>query len=773
MSGDTHAGDAHTAVTHTGDRIDFRNGTFRGEAIGKKVEHHHHYGPMPHVEDALPPTAAEFTGRVEELDTLLAALAPHPGGHAPVPVTAVAGMGGVGKTALTVRAAHTAREHGWFPGGALFVDCHGYDETPAGAEQLVEALLRALGVAAAHVPTTLDERAGLYRSVLAERARTSGAVLIVVDNASHPGQVRPLLPGHGAHRVLVTSRDTMPQLGAHLLHLDILRPEVAREVLSAALRTAAPADPRVMDDPEATGNLCALCGYLPLALQIAAALLIADPGKPVTELVAELADSATLIDHLDDGERGVRAAFDLSYRRLGPGPSRLFRLLALAPGSETSDEAITVLHGADALPRPELNALVRAHLVSPGSVRGYWTMHDLVRAYALDRVAREEPLRAEGTRARARLLDHYRQRVEAAVWHVQSSPDPAPSPGFSDRADALRWFDHERTGLISAALWAADPVHAQAGLGLALSLYGYLSWRRYFDDAVSVYRCATQAARALGDDLGAGRAWNALGLALRYSRRIEEAVAVHTRAREIHASRGDGLQEGKSWDMLGVSLTEARRFDESLEAHERARELVHAAGDRRLEASTWNNAGRTLFKMGRCEESVVALTRAREMFRSVGDRFHEATATNNLGRSFRETGRLEEALSAHITARAVFEELGARERIATAWNDFGVALSALGRLDEAVEAHRIAVREQHEVGHRHGQAIAANDLGVALRRAGRRDEAVAAHLQALSLYRDVADRYGEDETMRLLTVAGHRNAEPPREAGPPGEAGDR
>ncbi|MFE2280103.1 tetratricopeptide repeat protein [Streptomyces sp. NPDC059454] len=757
MSGDTHGGD----------RIDFRNGTFRGEAIGKKVEHHHHYGPMPHVEDALPPVAAEFTGRAEELDALLAALAPAPGGHAPVPVTAVAGLGGVGKTALAVRAAHTARERGWFPGGALFVDCHGYDETPAGAEQLVEALLRALGVAAAHVPTALDERAGLYRSVLAGRARTSGAVLIVVDNASHPGQVRPLLPGHGAHRVLVTSRDIMPQLGAHLLRLDVLRPEVARDVLGVALRTAAPADPRVLDAPEATGNLCALCGYLPLALQIAAALLIADPGKPVAELVAELAGSATVIDHLDDGERGVRAAFDLSYRRLGPGPSRLFRLLALAPGPETSDEAITMLYGTDALPRPELNVLVRAHLVGPGSVRGYWTMHDLVRAYALDRVTREESLRAEGTRARARLLAHYRWRAEAADRHVQSRPGPSSSPstGFSGRKDALSWLDHERTGLISAALWASDPVHARAGLALALSLYGYLSWRRYFDDAVSVYRCAAEAARVLGDDLGAGRAWNALGLALRYSRRIEEAVAAHTRAREIHASRGDRLEEGKSWDMLGVSLTEARRFDESIEAHERARELVRATGDRQVEASTWNNVGRALFKLGRCDESVVALTRAREMFRTVGDRFHEATATNNLGRSFRETGRLEEALAAHTTARAVFRELGARERTATAWNDLGVALAALGRLDEAVDAHLLAVREQEEVGHRHGQAIAANDLGAALRRAGRRDEAVAAHLKALRLYREVADRYGEGETLKLLTAAGHGEEEPLGEAG--------
>ncbi|CAL9376774.1 tetratricopeptide repeat protein [Streptomyces sp. enrichment culture] len=828
MSGDTYGGD----------RIDFRNGTFRGEAIGKKVEHHHHYGPMPHVEDALPPAAAEFTGREEELDALLAALAPHdaprdddhrgtsgtdsrtdgtsrhptsatdartdatgrhpandtdpdthdtnrpatsdtdprtddtddtggtddtgdtggtgrtpPAPPTPVPVTAVAGLGGVGKTALAVRAAHAARERGWFPGGALFVDCHGYDETPAGPEQLLEALLRALGVAAAHVPGTLDERAGLYRSVLAERARTRGRVLIVVDNASHPAQVRPLLPGHTAHRVLVTSRDTMPQLGAQQLALDILRPEVARDVLSAALRTAAPADPRVRDDPAATGRLCTLCGHLPLALQIAAALLIADPGKPVAELVAELAGSATVLDHLDDGERGVRAAFDLSYRRLGPGPARLFRLLALAPGSETGDEAITVLSGADALPRRDLDVLVRAHLVAPGSVRGRWTLHDLVRAYALDRVSGQQELRIEGTHARARLLAHYRRRAEAADWYLQGRSGKAPDDaGFDGPEDALRWLDGERTGLISAALWAADPAHARDGLGLALGLHGYLTWRRYFDDAVSVYRCATEAARALGDGSAAGRGYNRLALALRNNRRIEEAVAAHTRACEIHQELGDRFEEGKSWDMLGVSLTEARRYDEAIEAHERARALVHPFGDAQVEASPWNNLGRALFKLGRHDESVVALTRAREMFRSVGDRLREATATNNLGRSLRETGRPEAALAAHTTARAVFEELGARERLATAWNDCGTALSALGRFDEAVDAHLRAVREFEELGDRHRQAVAGNDLGVTLRRAGRPEEAREVHLAALRLFRELADSHREGETLAHLAA---------------------
>nr|WP_237547274.1 tetratricopeptide repeat protein [Streptomyces sp. SID161] len=544
----------------------------------------------------------------------------------------------------------------------------------------------------------------------------------------------------------------MPQLGAHLLHLDLLPAEVARDVLHSALATAAPADRRVLEDPGAADQLCELCGRLPLALQIAAALLISDPGKPVAELVSELTGSATLLDHLDDGERGVRAAFDLSYRRLGPESARLFRLLALAPGSETSDEAITVLCGSGAPPRRELAVLIRAHLVVPGSVRGCWTLHDLVRAYALDLVSRREELRREGTRARDRLLAHYLRRAEAADWYLQARVGVAPTAGFDGLTDALSWLERERTGLVSAALWAADPAHARTGLGLALRLHGYLGWQRYFDDAVAVFRCAAEAADALGDGLSAGKAWNCLGLALRNKRGIEEAVAAHTRACEIHRERGDRHAEGTSWDLLGISLTEAHRLDDAVAAHRRARDLVHACGDRQAEASTWNNLGRTLFKLGRFDESVVALTRAREMFGSVGDRFRAATATNNLGRAYRETGRVEEALTAHTTARAVFEELGNRERAATAWNDLGVALSVLGRVDEALDAHLSAVRAYQDLGDRHRQAVTSNDLGATLRRAGRRAEARDAHFQALRLFREFGDTHGERETLGHLAA---------------------
>ncbi len=235
-----------------------------------------------------------------------------------VVVAAVSGLGGIGKTALAVQAGYEACGKGWFPGGVLFVDLHGYDEEPVTGDQALEALLRALGTEPEHIPVGLDARAVLYRSALADRAREKGPVLVLADNASSPAQVRPLLPGGEGHRLLVTSRDRLPQLGARLLALEELTPEEAYDLLDRALRIAHRADSRVADDPEAATALATLCGHLPLALQIAAALLVVDRDKPVGELTAELAESRDRLDHLDDGERSVRAAFDLSYKRLPP-----------------------------------------------------------------------------------------------------------------------------------------------------------------------------------------------------------------------------------------------------------------------------------------------------------------------------------------------------------------------------------------------------------------------------------------------------------------------
>ena len=172
-------------------------------------------------------------------------------GTGAVVVSAVAGLAGVGKTALAIQAAHAARRAGWFPGGVLFLDLHGYDDQAVQPGQALDALLRALGVPAEHIPPGMEERAGLYRSAL---AAVTDPVLVVADNASAEAQVRPLLPGPGPHRVLVTSRHTLAGLGARLLDVEVLDEQAAIALVEEVLRAARPGDDRISSDPTAAGG---------------------------------------------------------------------------------------------------------------------------------------------------------------------------------------------------------------------------------------------------------------------------------------------------------------------------------------------------------------------------------------------------------------------------------------------------------------------------------------------------------------------------------------
>ncbi|MFJ4953684.1 tetratricopeptide repeat protein [Streptomyces sp. NPDC088760] len=644
------------------DVVDFRGGDFRGPVIGKAE--YKQQAPAPTALDALPPAAAGFTGRDEELGRLRAALDPSAvGAEQAVVVTAVSGLGGIGKTALAVQAAYAAREAGWFPGGVLFVDLHGYDDVPVTADQALQSLLRALGVDPEHIPATADERAGLYRSVLAERE----AVLIVADNASSPEQVRPLLPGGVRHRVLVTSRDRLAQLGARLVPLDQLTPGAAYELLDRALRIADPEDNRVVEEAEAAARLAGLCGYLPLALQIAVALLAEDPGKSVAELADELGTSYDRLAALDDGNRSVRAAFDLSYRRLPPDQARLLTMLALAPGPEVSEEVAAVLAGT-AGPLPAgLKALARAHLLERGNIRGCWRMHDLVRAFG----AAAGP--AGNVEARLRLLAHYYRWADAADDRLHWLPGRPEPERFATRVEAMAWLDREREGLVAAVQWAREEPYADTAMRLALCLSRYLRWRRHLDAEIAVSAVAQDAAHRRGDRTGEAMAWNNLGLALRQAGRTGEAIDAHSRVLDLHQAAEDRHREAMAWNNLGLALQQGGRTGEAIDAHSRARDLYQAVGDRHREAMAWNNLGLALQHAGRTGEAIDAHSRARDLYQAVGDRHREGTAWNNLGLALRQVDRTEEAIGVYEKCLGIFREYDDPYREGQALENMGLA----------------------------------------------------------------------------------------------------
>ncbi|MFD9413631.1 tetratricopeptide repeat protein [Streptomyces goshikiensis] len=701
----------------------------------------------PAVRNGLPAAPVVLAGRTDEVEELLKALAP--GGP---PALVVAGLAGVGKSALALAVAQQAMKEGLFEGGVLFVELHGYDPGGGlvGAGQAVDTLLGQLGIQGEDLPATAQARLALFRSELAARSEAGLRVLIVADDAGDVGQVRDLVPPGEAHQLLVTSRERLvaPDFLVRVLALDELPPEAAVELITAALRHN-PGDTRAEREPEALEEIAGHCGRLPLALMVAAATLAGDPGLAPRALARQLADARIRLEALSPPDRGglptgVRAAFDLSYQRLPEDQARLLRLLTVVPGPDCPGPLAAVFteKGGSPTENRPLAALSRAGLLQEhplGSDR--WRMHDLVRLYATWR----GELSAEAddrVAAAARVLEIRRGLLWAADSQVFEHGGPPEVPLFPNADAALAWLDAESPGLIASARLVAVEERLQDTIWFGLGVFKYLDRRNRWGEALELLEPALAAARQTGDREAESQLLSFKVRALTVLWRPEEAL--RTQERLVAMDREDGDDPPRTAVLLGIwarLLSRTGRPEEALEQHKAALDLLDGRGLPAQEAAQLDELGQTLRRLGRTTEAIAAMSRAVLLFAEAGENGHAmARVTANLGKALSEAGQHEAAVAVHEAALAAFQELGDERHEAASWGSLGDALRLLGRYTEAVAALTRSREVFREAGIVHDEGFACAHLGAALAGAGRPAEALPVLERAGELLGETDDR---------------------------------
>ncbi len=631
------------------------------------------------------------------------------------PVVVISGPGGIGKTALALRAAHASADR--YPDGQLFMELRG---GAADTGEVLAQFLRAFGVR--RVPETKAERLAAYRTMMASRR-----VLVVLDDAAGGSQVAELVPANPRCAVLVTARQRLPELhGAHhVAPLEPLgRPE-ATELFLGVVRDAG-LDPE--DDLDAVGRVVSLCGGLPLALRIAGALRVHDYPRPTAELADRLARQGP--EGFEYREFSVARTIGAGFERLDAGARQLFLGLGLTGltvfGRWTAD-ALLAGTGADA--DAALSQLTASFMIEPVPAQMRYRFHDLTREYARRRAladyqgaagaVAERVYRALLTLVRRAHAGLYGGDFEIVHGAVPDWPFTVPGVLAEVAASARDWFERERANIRAAVEHCAALGLTETCWDLAVSAHEFYGISGYFDDWQATHTTALQACRNAGDLRGEGI-----------------VLACLNQPTLVASRRSDGRS-----DIADL---------------ERAAELLTESGDVHGQAIAMRTLANALRRQGHLTRPMALFNQALFCYITSGDTVGHWQTLRFIGQNYLDQGDFANARRILEESQNLAVELGGGRLVAQTRYWIGQTCVAAGDIDEAQAAFD-AVLDVFGEGGGIGRAYALHGLGQVATRQDMHGVAERFLTEAVKLAQDGADAALEGRTW--LSVAGLRRAE--------------
>ena len=644
------------------------------------------------VPRTLPPDVGTFAGRDDELALLMGWLS---GDERVVSIT---GAPGVGKTALSLRAAYQLADR--FVDGQLFADLRGADgRGPVQPEDVLRRFLRALGVDVA-AGASLDEQIDVYRTVLADRK-----VLVICDNVSDDAQVEPLIPPGPGNRMIINGRSRLHSgLATRTIELAVLDQYRAIDLLRLFL-----GDERIDAEPTATSELVRLCGQLPLALRIVAARLRARPHWTIDRLVDSLRGGHPPLDQLAHGHLDVRLSIGLSYHDLKPDAKLLLCGIADLDLTHLSGwAAAALLDCTISQANTVLDELFDAHLADVGghdAAGPLYQIHDLIRAYALEQSLtdvmadrlRESRLRVYGIYLH--IADHVQKRIGygAYLGRLDTVPRWIPETDVATRLTdrPAIWFETERAHVVTLIRRAEADGDLEICSLLVRLTSVLFEMRRYFDDWLTIAEIGRSAAGRIGDR----QAYGVLGLLL--------AMALSEHGRRVEAVReGVAAQDEfrRDSDINGVVAASTRLAliarllktpPTPYEWLEPVIAEIDQLTDRGVRAFALRALGQAYVEVGRLLDAHDAYTKSLATYRTIDAPIGECQALVYQGRLLLQLGDIERAAAQFGKALAIVRELGDVSGVAQCLRALAAADRARGdlamaraRLSEALQLVR-------------------------------------------------------------------------------------
>ena len=670
----------------------------------------------------LPQPPADFTGREELIAQLLADFEKGKGATITgQPVHGLVGMGGIGKTTLGLVVAHQLKKD--YPDAQIFLDLKSTTKKPLSAMDAMRHVI--LSFEPGMDLRALDEadKSTAYRSVLHGKR-----VLLFFDNARSAEQVAPLRPPETC-ALLVTSRWTFGVPGLKNRHVSVMNQKNAEKFLLELC-------PRIGDQ---ANELAKACAYLPLALRIAGSFLQVNDDYSIDTYLRELDDQkarlGTLGENRKEAELGTEpdlvVTFKQSYNQLAKekgisNVQKYWRTLGIFSTSFTSTalEAIWELDTKEAAQRVRLYK--RYSLIDFDETKMRYSLHDLLAAYALSQMKKEEE-----REARLKHAAHYKNILRTANQLYRE--------GGAKVLTSLRLLDLEWENIQAGQAWVASSKETDIALSRLCVQYPLtgatvLNLRRHPGERIKWLEPALSAARQLGDRRGEGNALRSLGLAYADLGDVRKAIEFYEQALIIHREIGNHREEGATTGNLGTAYKNLGEVRKAIEFYEQALAIIREIGDRRGEGTWLGSLGNAYADLGEIRKAIEFYEGHLTIAREIGNRRGEGNALGSLGVAYKNLGEFRKAIEFYEQALAIIREVGDRRGEGTLLGNLGLVYYRLGEVRKAIEFYEQALAIVREIGDRRGEGNSSFNMGLALYDLKKKDRAIDLMKQALAIY---------------------------------------
>jgi len=543
--------------------------------------------PPPSGSAAPPARTAHYVSRGKIQADVRAALE----SRTAIAVVGVAGMGGIGKTELArylCDELEHARNH-----RVIWIGV--YNRAVA---DLQNELARALGIGS-FAPNATDQ--SRYEILLA--AFHDNPCIVFFDDVykSAIPALQFLLPPSPPCAALITSRQR--ELGGvvRVFELDVMTLDQSLELV----REAHGLQDALAREPDATRELCRLCGYLPLALDIAASRLrkqLHFTQTPITAFNQALANRLKELQRGNKPERldSVSANIALSYDDLDDADRRRLRALAVFTPSGFAPRAAAALWGEDeADARTSIERLQDGWLVMNAEAVGRFRLHDLVRDYAALKLNEQ----GEGDTA-----NHAHAEFLIALFEEHHTDDLSNAPEVGDELENLRvaancarekpdgqllarlatrprnWLYNifrvwdEWYGWLGDALRIGEDYKPDLRANVLKAMGDVQQFRKDMNTALQSYAQALELFRTVGDRLGEANVYLALGGIQRAERKLGEARENFRLALVSYQTVGDAYSQARALYRLGDCDADEKKWNDALVAYRRAAQIWNTLG---------------------------------------------------------------------------------------------------------------------------------------------------------------------------------------------------